>query len=93
MTLCLLLQKCDYRYFFPPTTAGDDGSASISTRDDGSISPTSLASTGATSLNQQDEDGASSEGAAKTDAMMEASCRELLSLVEELTWHHAQIVA
>ena len=69
------------------STGGDDGSASISTRE-GSISPNSLASAGTTSLQQEEELGA--EGATKTDRM-ETSCRELLSTIEELAWHHSQV--
>ena len=72
-------------------TGGDDGSASISTRD-GSSSPISLASAGTGSL-QQDED--SLEGSASKEGdkskVLEQSCQELVTLIEELQWHHAQV--
>ena len=80
-----------YCWYHTLRTGGDDGSASISTRD-GSSSPTSLASAGTTSL-QQDED--SLEGSASKEGdkskLFEQSCQELVSIIEELQWQHAQV--
>ena len=70
--------------------AGDDGSGSTN----GSMSPTSLTSSGAPSLQQDDEGSTVTAGSAGTVSHeLEASCREVLSVVEELAWHHSQIHA
>ena len=70
-------------------TGGDDGSASMSTRD-GSSSPTSLASAGATSI-QQDEDSFEGVVAKGGDKLLETSCQELVSILDELHWQHSQV--
>ncbi len=70
----------------PPFIAGDDGSASTSTRES-SASPTP--SSGAVSLGQEEEGGATAaDGPSKA---MESKCRELLGLVDELKWYHEQV--
>jgi len=70
-------------------TGGDDGSASMSTRD-GSSSPTSLASAGTTSL-QQDEKSFEGVSAKGGDKLLETSCQELVSILDELHWQHSHV--
>lgn len=69
-----------------PLAGGDDGSASVSTREESS-SPTSLTSAGASSLQLLDDDRSS------TDTAMEAECRELFSVMDDLLWQHSQVHA
>ena len=75
-------------------TGGDD--ASVSTREE-SMSPTSFSSVGATSLQHEGEHGDSSTGGSATasaatgQSVYESSCRQLLSVVDELAWYHSQI--
>ncbi len=78
-----------------PLPLEDDSSSSLR---GGSNSPTSMTSFGATSL--QDHEGGvggvganaiSSPGVAPTGTgHMEDYCRDLLEVVEELSWHHSQ---
>lgn len=65
----------------------EDGNLSMR---DGSTSPTSMTSSGATSL--QDQDGGVALSAASQSAM-EDYCRDLLEILENISWHHSQIHA
>ena len=66
----------------------EEGSAS--TRDS-STSPTSMTSFGAISLQDQDSGGGGAPLSAAGQSAMETYCRDLLEVIEELSWHHSQI--
>lgn len=62
----------------------------------GSSSPTSMTSSEATSLLDQDGSGVGGGGgttplSAMGQSAMEDCCRDLLGIIEELSWHHSQI--
>ena len=65
----------------------DDGNSSMR---NGSTSPTSMTSSGATSLQDQDGGGATLPSAAG-QSVMEDYCRDLIEVLENISWHHSQI--
>lgn len=65
----------------------DDGNSSMR---NGSTSPTSMTSSGATSLQDQDGGGATQSSAAG-QSVMEDYCRDLIEVLENISWHHSQI--
>lgn len=65
----------------------EDGNSSMR---DGSSSPTSMTSSGATSLQDQEGGGATSLSAVG-QSVMEDYCRDLIEILENISWHHSQI--
>lgn len=62
----------------------------------GSNSPTSMTSSGATSLQDHDGGGGGASNTVNSPGIqsytnMEDCCRDLLEVVDELSWHHSQI--
>ena len=67
----------------------EDGSSACGMRD-GSSSPTSMTSCGATSL---PEEGGSGATEAATSPRMELACKELIRVLDDLSYQHGQILA
>jgi hypothetical protein len=72
---------------FPPE---EDGNSSMR---DGSSSPTSMTSAGATSLQDQEGggSGAASSLSVPVQSVMEDNCRDLVEVLDNISWHHSQI--
>lgn len=64
----------------------EDGNSSMR---DGSTSPTSMTSSGATSL--QDQEGGATSLSAAGQSVMEDYCRDLMEILDGISWHHSQI--
>lgn len=77
-----------------PLPPEEDGNVSMR---DGSGSPTSMTSSGATSLQDQEGGGGGGGGGAPTSmsavgqSVMEDYCRDLIEILENISWHHSQI--
>ena len=71
-----------------PLPPEEDGNVSMR---DGSGSPTSMTSSGATSL--QDQEGGGAAMSAAGQSVMEDYCRDLIEILENISWHHSQIHA